>query len=150
LEKLEAQDWLELFTNSKRGCYVPKLIDFYANCVVINGVVTSIVNGHKLRFDASDLSELLRVPSEGFDVYVREDKSVLGDERLLELTQRLVQKPYLNKARSVRKRETTPLHQLLFWFVIKDVVHRGQGRNLADPMDMCLLDSGEKLNLRQS
>ena len=31
----------------------------------------------------------------GFDVYVGEDKSVLGDERLLELTQRLAQKPHL-------------------------------------------------------
>jgi len=45
--------------------------------------VTSTVNGHELRFDASDLSELLGVSSEGYDVYVREDKSVLGDERLL-------------------------------------------------------------------
>jgi len=39
-----------------------------------------MVNGHKLRFDASDLGELLGVSAEGFDVYAREDKSVLGDE----------------------------------------------------------------------
>jgi len=31
-------------------------------------------------FYAGDLGELLGVSSEGFDVYVHEDKSVLGDE----------------------------------------------------------------------
>jgi len=86
LERLEAQGWLELFINTKRGCSVPELAEFYANCVVTNGVVTSTVNAHKLHFDASDLDELLEVSAEGFDVHVREDKSVLGDERLLELT----------------------------------------------------------------
>ena len=40
---------------------------------------------------------------EGFDVYVREDKSVLGNERLLELTQRLSQKSHLTEPRSVPK-----------------------------------------------
>jgi len=42
------------------------------------------------------------------------------------------------------------LHRLLFWFVIKNVIPRGEGRNLANPMDMCLidlLDRGEKINL---
>ena len=93
---------------------------------------------------------MLGISSEGFDVYVREDKSIFGDERLLELTQRLAQKSHLTKPRSVRKEEMTPLHRLLFWFVIKNVVLRGQGRNLADPMAMCftdLLDHGEKINL---
>ena len=52
----------------------------------------STVNGHKLHFDAHDLGEMLRIPSDGFDVYVREDKSVLGDERLLELTRKLAPK----------------------------------------------------------
>ena len=52
-------------------------------------MVTSTVNGHKLRFAASNLDELLGVSAKGFDVYIREDKSVLGDERLLKLTQRL-------------------------------------------------------------
>ena len=83
LEKWDAQGWLDLFMNTKRGCSIPDLAEFYANCDVTSGMVTSTVNGHELRFDASDLSELLGVSSEGYDVYVREDKSVLGDERLL-------------------------------------------------------------------
>ena len=49
-------------------------------------MVTSTVNGLKLRFDTSNLGELLGVSAEGFDVYIREDKSVLIDEWFLELT----------------------------------------------------------------
>jgi len=85
-------------------------------------------------------------------VYVREDKSVLGDERLLELTQRLTQKPNLTEPRSVKKGEMSPLHRLLFWFVINNAVPRGQGHKLADPMDVCftdLLDRCEKISYPQ-
>jgi len=89
VKTLEAQGWLELFTDPKRGCSVPDLAEFYANCVVINGGVPSIVNGHEVRYDAKKLRELLGVSTEGFDVYVREDKSILGKERRLALTQRL-------------------------------------------------------------
>jgi len=32
------------------------------------------------------------------------------------------------------------LHQLIFWFVIKNVIPRGQGRNLADTMDQYFTD----------
>ena len=77
---------MDLFTNTKRGCSVPDLAEFYANCIVTNEVVASIVKGHKLRFDTRDWGEMLGVSSEGFDVYVQEDKSVLGEEWLLELT----------------------------------------------------------------
>jgi len=89
LEKLEAQRWLDLFTDTMRGCSVPDLAEFYANCVVTNRVVISTVNDHDLRFDAKKLGEILGVSSEGFDVYVQEDKSILGEEQLLELTQKL-------------------------------------------------------------
>jgi len=110
LEKLEAQGWLDLFTDTKRGCSVPDLADFYANYVVTNRVVTSPVNDHNLWFDAKKLGELLGVSSEGFDVYVQEDKSVLGKEQLLELTQKLAQKSHLTVSWSVRKGEMMPLH----------------------------------------
>ena len=80
---------MELFTDPKKGCSVQNLAEFYANYVVTNGAVTSIVNGHEVRFDAKKLGELLGVSSEGFDVYMREGKSILSEERLLALTQRL-------------------------------------------------------------
>ena len=43
-----------------------------------------------------------------------------------------------------------PLHQLLFWFIIKNIVPRAQERNQADVMDQCftnLMDRGEQINL---
>jgi len=114
LEKLKDQGWLDLFTDTKKGCLVPDLAKFYVNCVITNGVVTSTVNGLEVRFDARELGELLGVSSEGFDVYVPEDKSVLGDERLMSLTQRIARKPHLTVFWSVRKGKMMPLHRLLF------------------------------------
>jgi len=38
----------------------------------------------------------------------------------------------------------------MFWFIIKNVIPRGQGRNLADAMDQCLMDlmdREEQINL---
>ena len=97
--------------------------------------MTSTVNGKKLRFDAKTLGEILGIPSTGFDVYVREDKKVLGTARLLELSQKLSQQTRLQTPQSVKKGDMTFIHQLLFWFIIKNVIPRGQGRNLADAMD---------------
>jgi len=91
LEKLRAQGWLELFTNTKLGCSVAELAELYANCSVTYGVVTSEVGGKKIWFDAPKLGEILGVSATGFDVYVREDKSVLGQARLLDLSQKLSQ-----------------------------------------------------------
>ena len=89
LDKLRAQGWLALLTNTQLGYSVPDLAEFYANCVVTQGVVTSEVNGKKLHFDAKKLDEILGAPAVGFDVYVREDQLVLGTARLLELAQKL-------------------------------------------------------------
>jgi len=73
LEKLRAQGSLDLFTNTQLKCSVSNLAEFYANCKFTNGVVTSEVNGKKLRFDAKKLGEILGLPAVSFDVYVRED-----------------------------------------------------------------------------
>jgi len=51
---------------------------------------------------------------------------------------------------AIKKGDMLPLHQLLFWFVIKNVIPRGQGRNQADAMDQCfvnLMEQGEQINL---
>jgi len=50
----------------------------------------------------------------------------------------------------VKKEDMQPLHQLLFWFIIKNIIPRAQGRNQADAMDQCLtdlMDRGEQINL---
>ena len=150
LEKLDQQGWLELFSDGTLGCSVPDLAEFYANCVVTNGVVTSIVQGHELSFDAEDLGVLLGVPAEGFRDYVREDKTALSRDQLLALCRKIAQKPDLDIPRHVQKAEMVPLHRLLYWFVIKNIIPRGQGRNRADAMDLCLvdlLDTGSQINL---
>jgi len=44
----------------------------------------------------------------------------------------------------------TSLHQLLLWFIVKNVIPRGQGRNLADVMDQRFIDlmkREEQINL---
>jgi len=87
--------------------------------------VTSTVNGHKLSFNAKELGGILGVPTEGFGVYVQEDKTVLGAERLLQLIQRLSQQPSLKAPRSVKKGKMTPIHRLLFLVCHKECHPRG-------------------------
>jgi len=110
LDKLRAQGWLELFTNTQLGCSVSDLAEFYANCSVTQGVVKSEVNGKKMRFDAKKLGEILGVPTTSFDIYVWEDKSILGIAQLLEFSQRLSQQTGLKTPQSVKKGDMTLLH----------------------------------------
>jgi len=61
LEKLRKQGWLELFTNTQLRCFVPELAEFYVSCSVIEGIVTSEVNGVKIEFNAEKLGDILGV-----------------------------------------------------------------------------------------
>ena len=85
LEKPTDQGWSELFTNTEMGCSQPELAAFYARVVVTEGTVTSEMNGVAISFDAKRLDEILGIPSVGFDLYVREDKTMLGRAKLFEL-----------------------------------------------------------------
>ena len=96
------------------GCSVAELAEFYANCSVTKGVVTSAVGGKKIGFDAPNLGEILGVPATGFDVYVREDKFVLGQARLFDLSQKLSQQTGLQTPPSVKKGNMSSLYQLIF------------------------------------
>jgi len=77
------------------GCSQLDLAEFYTRVVVTEGTVISVVNGVEVVFDAQMLGEILGVPMAGFNLYVREDKSLLGKARLLDLAQRLSQQPGL-------------------------------------------------------
>jgi len=77
-----------LFTNTQLGCCTP-IAKFYDRVSVTEGTVTSEVNGVQIVFDAQKLGEILGIPAAKFDIYVREDKSLLGKASLLELAQRL-------------------------------------------------------------
>ena len=113
LEKLKAQGWFELFTNTQMGCSQPDVAEFYANVSLLGGVLCSTVNGFLIEVDAQGLG-ILGVPATGFDLYIREDKSLLGRDRLLELAQRLSQQPGLRSPQSVKKGDMQPIHQLIF------------------------------------
>jgi len=104
----------------------------------------------KIEFDVQTLGKILGVPATDFDLYVQEDKSLLGKAKLLDLTQRLSQQPGLKHPQTVKKGDMTPLHQLMFWFLIKNIIPQGRGRNQAYAMDQCLsdlMDRGEQINL---
>ena len=50
----------------------------------------------------------------------------------------------------MKKEGMQPLHQPIFWFIIKNIIPRAQGRNQVDAMDQCLtdlMDRGEQINL---
>jgi len=113
--------------------------------VALHGdVLSSTVNGVLIEVNAQALGVILGVPATGFDLYVREDKSLLSRDRLLELSQHLSQQPGLRSPQAVKKGDMQPLHQLLFWFIIKNIIPRAQGRNQADSMDQCLIDLMDK------
>ena len=81
---------------------------------------------------------------------MREDKTALAPSRMLEVARKLGQQPRLKTPLSIKKGDMLPLHQLLFWLIIKNVIPRRQGRNMADIMDQCLidlLDREEQINL---
>ena len=103
LDKLKTQEWYELFTNTQMGCSQPDVTEFYANVSLSEGVLSSTVNGVLIEVDARALGVILGVLATGFDLYVREYKSLLGKERLLELAQRLSQQPGLRSPQSVKK-----------------------------------------------
>jgi len=150
LEKLRAQGWYEVFTNTQLGCSQPDVAEFYANVALHGDVLSSAVNGVLIEVNAQALGVILGVPTTGFDLYVREDKSLLSRVRLLELAQHLSQQPGLRSPMAVKKGDMQPLHQLLFWFIIKNIIPRAQGRNQADFMDQCLIDlmdKGQLINL---
>ena len=67
------------------------MVEFYTNVALHGEVLSSTVNGVLIEVDAQALGVILGVPATGFDLYVREDKCLLGRDRLLELSRHLSQ-----------------------------------------------------------
>jgi len=61
LDKLKAQGWFELFTNTQLGCSQPDVAEFYANVSVSEGMLISTVNGVIIEDDARALRVILGV-----------------------------------------------------------------------------------------
>ena len=73
------------------GCSQPDVAEFYANVALAGDVLTSTVNRVLIEVNAQALGVILGVPATDFDLYVREDKSLLSGVKLLELAQHLNQ-----------------------------------------------------------
>ena len=135
LDKLKAHGWFDLFTNTQLGCSQSDVAEFYANVSVSKGVLTSTIHGVLIEVDSRALAVILGVP---------------GKAKLLELAQHLSQQPGLKSPQAVKKGDMQSLHQLIFWFLIKNIIPCAQGCNQADAMDQCLtglMDRGEQINL---
>ena len=78
LDKLQTQGWFELFANTELGCSQADVVEFYANVALYGEVLSSTVNGVPIEVDDQALGVILGVPATGFDLYVREDKSLLA------------------------------------------------------------------------
>ena len=63
------------------------MAEFYTNVALSRDVLSSTVNGVLIEVNAPVLGVILGVPATGFDLYIREDKSLLSKARLLELAQ---------------------------------------------------------------
>lgn len=141
LEKVRTQGWLECFSTFKyrRDTYL--IAEFFANLQIREGVLENKVGNNTFSVDATELGEILKVPTYGFDEHYKEDQtSILDDEIYLQLSRKFAQNPRLTVGRQVLKKEMTLLHRLLFWFVLKCVIPRAQRRDQADFMDMILMD----------
>ena len=55
LDKLKAQGWYELFTNTQLGCSQPDVTEFYANVALAGDVLSSTVNGVLIEVNAQAL-----------------------------------------------------------------------------------------------
>ena len=86
------------------------MAEFYAKVSVTKGTETSEVHGVKIVFDAHKSGEILDIPAVGFDIYVREDKSLPGKPRLLELAQKLSNNQGSKHPKTVKKGDMAPLH----------------------------------------
>ena len=109
------------------GVFPTRLGKILCQVSIIEGRVTSKVNGVHIEFDAQTLGDILGVPVDGFDLYVWEDKSLLGKAKLPELAQRLTQQLGLKHPQAVKKGNMMPLHQLMFWFLIKNIITTVKG-----------------------
>ena len=79
------------------------MAEYYPNVSISEGLLTSTMNGVLIEVDAKALGVILGVPAMGFDLYIQEDKSLLGKAKLLELARRLSQQPGLKHSQAVKK-----------------------------------------------
>lgn len=72
VRKIEKQGWLHLFKKDF-GFNKLEVVNFFVNCKVTKGTVTSLIGEVKIKFNAKTIGSILRIPSKGFDQYSKID-----------------------------------------------------------------------------
>ncbi|XP_019252640.1 PREDICTED: neurofilament medium polypeptide-like [Nicotiana attenuata] len=102
--------------------------------------------GMVLLLERLELGEILGIPSEGYDDYTRQKWPSLDSlPTALSITRKFCDNKEVNAPKAVYKSEMKPSHKVLFEFVIKCVLPRQERRQIANYMDLVLmecLDSG--------
>ncbi|XP_019241822.1 PREDICTED: uncharacterized protein LOC109221838, partial [Nicotiana attenuata] len=153
LTSLEAQGWKDMVLQMDGRLARKELVEFMANGTVQNGLVTSIVKGMKVKFDAPKLGRILNIPSEGYDGYTRQKWPCLdGLPTELLITRNFcdtTDAEEVPEARAVQKSEMRPEHKVLFEFVNKCLLPRQERRHTANCMDLVLMQclvEGKQIN----
>jgi len=103
------------------GCSQPELAEFYAKVSVIEGIVTSEVNGVQIVFDAPKVGEILGIPAVGvFMDRVPEPKEVLV--RVPKILSRKDGDPYPNRKLSGARHRVPNNFSSDFWLTNNPII----------------------------
>ncbi|XP_070017619.1 uncharacterized protein [Nicotiana sylvestris] len=128
VDALAAQGWKDMVLEMDGRLARKELIEFTANATVKNGVVTSIVKGVRVQFDALKLGKILDISSERYDDYTRQRWPCLDSlPTALQITRKFCDVAYAEdvlEVRFVQKSKMRPKHKGLFKFVNKCLLPR--------------------------
>ena len=138
LEILEAQNWIQLFSESYNNvlAHAP-LKEFCANFKNVDGVCVSRVKNKKISFDADYLTAIFGTPNEGFNEYFKGATEIgVGDVSIKEIVESIG-----GKVSKVQTNHNlfSPLQKVLFVFVHQAIVPRTQHRHEANHLDAVLM-----------
>lgn len=134
-EKMTSQGWLNLFSDARKRFCKHEVREFYTNYTVSQGAVTTIVKGLVIQFDCIELGERLGVPSVAYSEYLRNSWPARSDGvSALEVTRKFAGRPRLTRATQAKKQAMQPFYQLIFEFVLKNLLQRLERRS-----DICLV-----------
>lgn len=134
MEKLEVQGWTHLFICPLPIIYGEIMLHFYKNFKVLeDGTMSTKIRGVDMVPDTKLLREILNVPVEGFDTYMKREWPELGEKKdVMHLTNKYTQEREKLIARKIGKGEMESVHKLLFEFVNKCLLPRS-GKSMRTP-----------------
>nr|XP_016497993.1 PREDICTED: transcriptional regulator ATRX-like [Nicotiana tabacum] len=153
LTALGAQGWKDIVLQIEGKLSRKELVEFMANGIVKNGVVTSTVKGVKVKFNTAKLGKILDIPCEGYDDCTRQRWPCFdGLPSELQITRNFCDTKTdeeVPEARAVQKSEMRSKHKVLVEFVNKCLLPRQERRHTTNYMDLVLMqcmNEGKQIN----